>query len=376
MLNPILSFSATRRMRSFKTLLVVLAYILVLLGTALLLMGRLFSAGVSIAALRSGVTCYQVLMILQFALIILIAPAMTSGAIAGERERQTLELLLVTNTRSFRIVWGKAMESFAVLALLIVCGLPVMCTPYWPGEAEAVLLTRASACDPDVVDKLEAYVAGGGKALVTSGFLESTMDRGIQRMTSIRFTGRRVRGANYRIETAPGRPQLSFERGAAEIGIPVCEFRNNSAWALVKVAESEESFGLLLRDTYGKGQMLTLAVPDSFPDLYKLPSAALSRIRREFPAQDVWLECGAGISLFPYDNGAFIVYPYATGISQPATVRIHVAGEVKALGMPVRKEFRSDQIRRVRPMYARDGETVFEVRTQPGQYELYRIIRE
>ena len=257
-----------------------------------------------------------------------------------------------------------------------MCGLPVMCTPYWPGEAEAVLLTRASACDPDVVDKLEAYVAGGGKALVTSGFLESTMDRGIQRMTSIRFTGRRVRGANYRIETAPGRPQLSFERGAAEIGIPVCEFRNNSAWALVKVAESEESFGLLLRDTYGKGQMLTLAVPDSFPDLYKLPSAALSRIRREFPAQDVWLECGAGISLFPYDNGAFIVYPYATGTSQPAAVRIHVAGEVKALGMPVRKEFRSDQIRRILPMYARDGETVFEVRTQPGQYELYRIIRE
>ena len=127
MLNPILSFSATRRMRSFKTLLIALAWLLVMLGAALLIMGHLFGADASIYSLRSGVACYQILIIVQFVLIVLVAPAMTSGAIAGERERQTLELLLVTNTRSFRIVWGKAMESFAMLALLTVCGLPVMC---------------------------------------------------------------------------------------------------------------------------------------------------------------------------------------------------------------------------------------------------------
>ena len=127
MLNPILSFSATRRMRSFQTLLIALAWLLVMLGAALLIMGHLFGAEASIYSLRSGVSCYQILIIVQFVLIVLVAPAMTSGAIAGERERQTLELLLVTNTRSFRIVWGKAMESFAMLALLTVCGLPVMC---------------------------------------------------------------------------------------------------------------------------------------------------------------------------------------------------------------------------------------------------------
>ena len=126
MLNPILSFSATRRMRSFKTLLIVGVWLAVMLGAALLIMGALFRSDASIYALRSGVSCYQALILVQFVLIVLIAPAMTSGAVAGERERQTLELLLVTNTRSFRIVWGKAMESFALLALLIVCGFPVM----------------------------------------------------------------------------------------------------------------------------------------------------------------------------------------------------------------------------------------------------------
>ena len=127
MLNPILSFSATRRMRSFKTLLIAAVWLLVMMGVALLIMGQLFRSGASINGLRTGVTCYQILIIVQFILIILVAPAMTSGAIAGERARQTLELLLVTNTRAFRIVWRKAMESFAMLALLIVCGFPVMC---------------------------------------------------------------------------------------------------------------------------------------------------------------------------------------------------------------------------------------------------------
>ena len=256
-----------------------------------------------------------------------------------------------------------------------MCGLPVMLTPYWPETAEAILMTRASACDPDVVDKLERYVAGGGKALVTSGFLEAAMDRGVQRMTSVRFTGRRIRGRNWHVETAGGRPSVEYPKGTEEIGIPVCEFRNNATWALVKVAESEESFGVLLRDTYGKGQIWTLAVPDNFPDFYKFPCRALTRIRREFPAGGVYLECRAGISLFPYDNGAFIVYPYATSAAQPATVLIHVQGDAEALEMPVAKHYVTGERIRLEPLYKKDGETVFEARTQPGRYDLYRIVR-
>ena len=256
-----------------------------------------------------------------------------------------------------------------------MCGLPVMLTPYWPEKAQAILLTRSSACDPDVVEKLEKYVSEGGKALVTSGFLEATMDRGIQRMTSIRFTGRKIRGRHYRVEHALRRFGLEFPAGSDEIGIPVCEFRNNSTWAVVKVADTEESFGLLLKDTYGKGQMWTLAVPDNFPDLYKIPGKALTRIRREFPAAGAYLECRAGVSLFPYDNDALIIYPYVTSQSQPATVYLHVLGEAKALDMPVHMDFMTGQPVRIPPLFVRDGETVFEIQTMPGKYELCKIIR-
>ncbi len=127
MSNPILAFSATRRMRSLRTLIVVLAYIGVMLVIASVLLGGMFGKTVSMYTMQRSVSCFAVLIIVQFVMLVLIGPAMASGAIAGERERQTLELLLVTNTRSFRIAVGKVMESFALLALLIVCGLPVMC---------------------------------------------------------------------------------------------------------------------------------------------------------------------------------------------------------------------------------------------------------
>ena len=155
MLNPILSFSARRRMRSFRTMLIAAGYTLVLLLLAFFMMQSLMGSYVSIAAANAGVNAYAVLIVAQFALLVLIAPAMTSGAIAGERERRTLELLLVTNTRSFRIVAGKTLESFALLCLLIVCGLPVMCLTMLAGvslfqillgEAFLLAVAFAAAC--------------------------------------------------------------------------------------------------------------------------------------------------------------------------------------------------------------------------------------
>ena len=121
--------------------------------------------------------------------------------------------------------------------------------------------------------------------------------------------------------------------------------------------------------------MWTLAVPDNFPDLYKIPGKALTRIRREFPAVGAYLECRAGVSLFPYDNDALIIYPYVTSQSQPATVYLHVLGEAKALDMPVHMDFMTGQPVRIPPLFVRDGETVFEIQTMPGKYELCKIIR-
>ena len=92
MLNPILAFSATRRMRSFRTMLILIAYVVLMLAIAALILAPFLNGNVMMGDMNRGAYCYAALMALQFALIVLIAPAMTSGAIAGERDRQTLEL--------------------------------------------------------------------------------------------------------------------------------------------------------------------------------------------------------------------------------------------------------------------------------------------
>lgn len=53
------------------------------------------------------------MIMLQFGMLVLVAPAMTAGSISGERERQTLDLLLVTNTGPVKLVLGKLLESFS-----------------------------------------------------------------------------------------------------------------------------------------------------------------------------------------------------------------------------------------------------------------------
>ena len=120
--------------------------------------------------------------------------------------------------------------------------------------------------------------------------------------------------------------------------------------------------------------MWTLAVPDNFPDLYKLPGKVLTRIRQEF-STGAYLECKAGISLFPYDNDTMVIYPYSTSAAQPSTVYLHAAGEVRELEMPVRKHPKTGEPIRIQPLYAKEGETVFELQAMPGKYELVRMIR-
>ena len=96
----------------------------------------------------------------------------------------------------------------------------------------------------------------------------------------------------------------------------------------------EESYGVLLKDVYCDSRLWTLAVPDAFPDFYRIPAEALSRIRQAMPVNGAWLEGGARISLFAYDNDTFLLYPYVIEGVQRSFVRLHVKG-ARALVLPM-----------------------------------------
>ena len=67
----------------------------------------------------------------QYLLMSLMAPSFASGAITGEKERNSYEMLLASPLQPTAIVWGKLFASLAHLAVLIFASLPIvmLCLP-------------------------------------------------------------------------------------------------------------------------------------------------------------------------------------------------------------------------------------------------------
>lgn len=67
----------------------------------------------------------------QYLLASLVAPSLAAGAITGEKERKTYEMLLASPLRPSAIVLGKLIASLAYVVILIVASLPIimLCLP-------------------------------------------------------------------------------------------------------------------------------------------------------------------------------------------------------------------------------------------------------
>jgi len=67
----------------------------------------------------------------QYLLASLIAPSFAAGAITGEKERKTYEMLLASPLHPRAIVWGKLVAAMTYLAILVFTSLPVvmLCLP-------------------------------------------------------------------------------------------------------------------------------------------------------------------------------------------------------------------------------------------------------
>lgn len=247
-------------------------------------------------------------------------------------------------------------------------GFPIVTTPFFPADAPRMFLTASSACDPEIIDKLDAYLVKGGKAIVTSGFVKATLGRGVERFTSLRDRHRTVAVKDFMVECLRPGYDREILHGSREILIPVLENRNNATWIQqCKGIHEEESYTLLARDTYGRGEMITLCVPESFSDLKYLPVSMLSYMRREFRVNGVYLEGAPMISLFHYDNDSFILYPYLDRETHDTDIFLHVQ-DGKAL-----TEVVSDK--RVEPLYTEAGEAVFRIHAVVGKFRGYHVER-
>jgi ABC-type transport system involved in multi-copper enzyme maturation permease subunit len=75
---------------------------------------------------RTLATMLIVLICVEAGILFLVTPALTGNSISGERERQTLDVLLTTRMTPFEIIMGKFLSSAIQSALLVLSSFPIL----------------------------------------------------------------------------------------------------------------------------------------------------------------------------------------------------------------------------------------------------------
>jgi len=127
--NPVITREVRTRMRGGRAFIVLTAHLLALavaLAVAYLLFYTSLTTGANLEARRLfGKAIFGLMIWMELITISFTAPALTSGAIASERERQTLDLLRVTLLSPRALVMGKYFSGLVFIFLLVLSSLPL-----------------------------------------------------------------------------------------------------------------------------------------------------------------------------------------------------------------------------------------------------------
>ncbi|HLL79136.1 MAG TPA: ABC transporter permease [Ktedonobacteraceae bacterium] len=144
-----------RRERAIWTVVAYLT-ILGLLGFVFLLRANAFSGGYRVYLLSQvGAQLFALLAFLQLLWVVFTAPAFTSTAVNGEKERQTYDLLICSRLNAFSLLSAKLIAGLANVLLLIAASLPLFSLVFFfGGVAPSQVLSLL------VVYAMTALVAG------------------------------------------------------------------------------------------------------------------------------------------------------------------------------------------------------------------------
>ena len=117
---------------------------------------------------------------------------------------------------------------------------------------------------------------------------------------------------NYTVATL--KPLSTISAGLANliVIIPQVKYFTNDAWEVISAGRpltgGVSGYPILLRDTYSKGTLFVLTIPDDFGNLYDYPAPVLNVIRRAM-SKDIgaYIEGPSKVALFPYDNRTLVV---------------------------------------------------------------------
>jgi len=241
-------------------------------------------------------------------------------------------------------------------------GLPMDMYPQWKEEPKQILLTQQAAKDPQIVEKIKRKLKNGGDVIITTGLLKAIKDK-------LADVAELYCGDLKAIVNDFG----GAGKSAREFIIPQVKYFTNDAWEVVSAGRplsgGVSGYPILLRDTYSKGMLFVLTIPDDFGNLYDYPAGALNVIRRAM-SKDVgaYIESPSKVALFPYDNKTLVVENFN---DQAVSLRVVINSKISHL----RNLLTGEQLRptSVQPSRNRfygysDGQTVFDVKLPAHSY--------
>ena len=201
-------------------------------------------------------------------------------------------------------------------------GLPMDMHPQFLNDRQQILLTEQAAKDPQIVDKIKAQLKKGGDVIITTGLLKAIREK-------IADVCELYCGDLKAIVNDFG----WFGKSEREFIIPQVKYFTNDAWEMVSAGRplsgGVSGYPILLRDTYSKGMLFVLTIPDDFGNLYDFPAGALNVIRRAM-SKDVgaYIEGPSKVALFPYDNKTLVVENFN---DEAVSLRVVINTKVGAL---------------------------------------------
>lgn len=134
--NPIALKELRGRMRGARAFVVLTVYV-ALMSLFAVLLYLIYTASASVTLSTTGGVIGKLIFGGVFAvelfLVCFIAPAFTTGAISGERERLTFNLLRTTLLPARRIVFGKLISALAYVVLLLLVAVPLQSLAFLMG---------------------------------------------------------------------------------------------------------------------------------------------------------------------------------------------------------------------------------------------------
>ena len=239
-------------------------------------------------------------------------------------------------------------------------GLPMDMHPEFLTDRQQILLTEQAAKDPQIVEKIKAQLRKGGDVIITTGLLKAIR-------SEIADVCELYCGDLKAIVNDFGYSGKS-ER---EFIIPQVKYFTNDAWEVVSAGRplngGVSGYPILLRDTYSKGTLFVLTIPDDYGNLYDFPTGALNIIRRAMSKDiGVYIEGPSKVSLFPYDNKTMVVENFN---DEAVSIRVVVCAKVGSIrNLLTGTKYSPAAIPAMPPMWGRnrffgypDGSTVFDI---------------